>query len=80
MISEPGETKKLLQTMNAPYNREIRLEEVRFESGMRLMRVTIREGRRFTIMDIDAATAQNWGEAMKQWAGAVPQDASPDEA
>jgi hypothetical protein len=80
MISEPGETKKLLQTINAPYSREVRLEEVRFESGMRLMRVTIREGRRFTITDIDAATARNWGEAMKQWAEAIPQDVSPDEA
>lgn len=62
------ETKTRIDTIAAPYGREIRLEDVVFDSGMRLMRVTIREGRRFTILDIDAATAVQWGRAMAQWA------------
>jgi hypothetical protein len=33
-----------------------------------LLRVRIREGRRFTIFDIDAASAQAWGAAMQGWA------------
>ncbi len=62
------ESKVRLATIAAPYGREVRLEEVIFESGMRLMRVTIREGRRFTIMDIDTPTASMWGKIMSDWA------------
>lgn len=62
------ERKQRLETISAPYGREVRLDEVVFESGMRLMRITIREGRRFTIMDIDAPTAASWGRVMAAWA------------
>jgi len=36
--------------------------------GLALLRVRIREGRRFTVFDIDAASARAWGEAMLEWA------------
>jgi hypothetical protein len=63
-----GEKKERLETLVAPFGREIRLDEVRFESGMRLLRVTIREGKRFTQLDIDAPTALAWAQVMKLWA------------
>ena len=56
-----------LETIAAPYGREVRLEDVPFESGMRLLRVTIREGRRFTVLDLDADSAARWGRAMIWW-------------
>lgn len=61
-----------------PWGRqEIELQEVVFDSGgVPLLRVRIREGRRFTIFDIDAATAQSWGTAMQGWA-AVQLSAHP---
>jgi hypothetical protein len=37
------------------------------EGGMSLLRVRIREGKRFTIFDIDPATAQQWAAAMLLW-------------
>ena len=40
--------KTRLKTIAAPYGREIRLDEVVYASGMRLLRVTIREGARYT--------------------------------
>ena len=50
-------------------NQEIELQQVNHvEGGMSLLRIRIREGRRFTIFDIDPATAQRWGDAMRQWA------------
>ncbi len=52
-----GETVTELETFQAPYGREVRLQDVEYESGMRLLRVTIREGRRFTTLELDAATA-----------------------
>lgn len=66
-----GEIKQRLETITAPYGREVRLEDVKFESGMQLLRITIREGRRITTLDIDAQTASAWSEAMARWAGCV---------
>jgi hypothetical protein len=34
---------------------------------MRVLRIHIREGNRFTVMDIDAKTASRWGDAMSDW-------------
>lgn len=62
------EIKTRIATLEAPYRREIWLDEVRFESGMRLLRVTIKEGRRFTQIDLDEATADLWGQTMLDWA------------
>ncbi len=62
-----GEEKERLETLIAPFGREVRLDEVRFDSGMRLLRITIREGKRITALDIDAQTALAWAQAMKNW-------------
>jgi hypothetical protein len=48
---------------------EIELQEVLHEAGgMALLRIRIREGKRFTIFDIDADSARAWADAMLQWA------------
>ena len=57
-----------LGKFSAPYGREIKLENVAYENGMRVLRVHIREGNRFTVMDIDDNTAATWGSAMLAWA------------
>jgi hypothetical protein len=50
-------------------NQEIELQQIdHVEGGMSLMRIRIREGKRFTIFDIDPATAQLWATAMQRWA------------
>lgn len=38
--------------------------------GLSMLRVRIREGRRFTVFDIDPGTALAWGEALRDWARA----------
>ena len=60
--------KTRLETITAPYGREIRLDEVAYESGMKLLRVTVREGARYTMVELDAATAAQWARAMAGWA------------
>jgi len=65
-VSDPALTD--IARLEAPYAREIVLQEASFESGMRLLRVRIREGRRFTILDLDTATAEKWAEQMLAWA------------
>jgi hypothetical protein len=36
--------------------------------GMSLLRIRIREAKRFTIFDVDPVTAKAWGESMIKWA------------
>ena len=57
-----------LNKFSAPYGKEVKLENVVYENGMRVLRIHIREGYRFTVMDIDENTASGWGAAMTDWA------------
>ena len=63
-----GETITELDRFNAPYGKEVLVQEVSYENGFRLLRLRIREGRRFTIMDVDSVTAGRWAELMTNWA------------
>jgi hypothetical protein len=48
---------------------EIELLQVEYEAGgMPVLRLRIRERHRFTIFEIDPASAARWGEAMISWA------------
>lgn len=48
---------------------QIELQQIdHAEGGMSMLRLRIREGKRFTIFDIDPATAGQWAVAMQQWA------------
>ena len=66
----PEESVETLDVFAAPWGREVMLQNVTHESGMALLRVRIRENRRFTILDLDPATAEHWGRAMLAWAEA----------
>lgn len=65
-MTEGGEARDIGH-IDAPYRREIVFQDVVHESGMRMLRIRIREGRRFTILDIDAATAESWTDIMDRW-------------
>ncbi len=67
-MSGRGETVTRLERFQAPYGREVELQEVLYESGMKLLRLRIREGKRFTIMDLDPDTAAHWAKVMNGWA------------
>jgi len=50
-------------------NQEIDLQQIdHVEGGMSLMRIRIREAKRFTIFDIDPQTARLWAKTMTDWA------------
>ena len=67
-MSGHGETVTRLERFQAPYGREVELQEVHFEGGVKLLRLRIREGKRFTIMDLDPDTAAHWARVMNDWA------------
>ncbi|MEE9428830.1 MAG: hypothetical protein V3V25_11850 [Paracoccaceae bacterium] len=54
--------------MDLPFSRRANLKNVEFESGMNMLRLTLREGRRFTILDLDAVSAAKLGILMVKWA------------
>ena len=66
------ETITRLDKFSAPYGREVTLENVAYENGMRVLRIHIREGNRFTVMDINDDIAVQWGDAMSKWARQGP--------
>ncbi|OGS91075.1 MAG: hypothetical protein A2Z95_05405 [Gallionellales bacterium GWA2_60_18] len=50
-------------------SQEIALQQIdHAEGGMSLLRIRIREGKRFTVFDIDPGTARQWAAVMQQWA------------
>jgi len=58
-----------LDTFRVPVgNQEIDLQQVEFVAGgVPVLRLRIREHRRFTIFDIDPVTAGRWAETMANW-------------
>lgn len=51
---------------------EIELQQLDYiHGGISLLRLRIREGKRFTIFDVDPVTARHWGEVMLRWAQTV---------
>ena len=66
-----SETATKLDKFTAPYGREVTLENVDYENGMRVLRIHIREGNRFTVMDINDTIASQWGGVMTAWADQV---------
>lgn len=67
-----------LGSLPAPFGKEVQLQQVDFDNGFAFLRIRIREGSRFTIMDLDANTARAWGDAMSQWAKDNPLPADGD--
>lgn len=51
-----------------PFQQEIELQQVCHEAGFITLRLRIREGKRFTIFEVDKETALHWGNALLNWA------------
>jgi len=65
----PQETIKELAKIQAPFGQEITLQDIVHESGLQMIRVRVKEGSRFTILDIDSDTAEKWGGVFNEWVG-----------
>lgn len=66
-----------LGRIDAPFGKSIELQNVEYTEGMALLRVRIREGKRFTIIELDPDSARQWLTLMGDWirrqpAGTVP--------
>lgn len=54
-----------------PYSREATVREVTFDSGMKMTRLILREGKRITQVDLDAESANNLAAALTQGEEAI---------
>jgi hypothetical protein len=62
-----------LDKFTSPFGgQEIELLSVDHEAGFTSFRLRIREGKRFTIFDLDKQSAARWGRTMVEWADAQP--------
>ncbi len=63
---------KELGSVQAPWGREVRLQEVEIDGGLTILRVRIREGRRFTDLELTREKAVEIGEAITAWGRNAP--------
>ena len=56
-----------IKAMEAPYGKKIVFQEVVYENGTSILRMRIREGTRFTIIDLDNNTASQLADVMSIW-------------
>ena len=71
-----------LEKFTAPLGGQvIELQQFDYESGgMSLLRTRIREKSRFTVFEVDPATARLWGQALLRWADAQTISGTADSA
>ncbi|ROR32178.1 DUF6967 family protein [Inmirania thermothiophila] len=61
-----------LGRLQAPYGREVQVRELVYDNGFRMLRLIIREGRRFTTVDLDPVSARAWAALLQRWTEAQP--------
>ena len=63
------ETITPLAEIEAPWSRHLSLSAIDHDSGLRMLRLRIKEGRaRFTIIDLDEKTARELASHLQDWA------------
>ena len=55
-------------THELPFGRHAELRRVKYESGLEMLRMVLREGRRITIVELDRDSAHALAGEMADWA------------
>lgn len=61
-----------LDAFDAPWGKKIVIQKVEYEGGMVMLRVRIKEGSRFTLLDLDAESAKRLATSLLAWANETP--------
>ena len=56
-----------IKTIAAPWNKTVTLENVAYNGGIKFLRLRIKEGRRFTDLELDAETLGKLNELFSDW-------------
>jgi len=57
----------LRDAIAAPWGKQVELLDIVYEGGLPMIRIRIKEGKRFTMLDLDQATAERLVEGMSNW-------------
>ena len=61
-----------IEEMMAPWNKHITVQDVTHEAGMAFLRLRIKEGKRYTDLELDPQTAGRLVELMGAWIAKQP--------
>ncbi|MCC7016695.1 MAG: hypothetical protein IT564_05780 [Rhodospirillales bacterium] len=57
-----------LDSFDVPWGKKIVVQKVEYEGELVLLRVRIKEGSRFTLLDLDAESAKRLAKSLTAWA------------
>ncbi|MCP4316737.1 MAG: hypothetical protein GY789_12185 [Hyphomicrobiales bacterium] len=57
-----------LGELELPFGRRVGLKGVKYPSGLEILRLTFRENRRFTVIDLDVNSVRNLALRLNDWA------------
>jgi hypothetical protein len=67
-----------LETIEAPWNKQVFVQEVTYEGGFKMIRLRIKEGKRFTDLELDGATAGRLAASLQSWSDDLGGDLGDD--
>jgi hypothetical protein len=57
-----------IDAFDAPWGKKIVVQTVEYEGGLSMLRMKIKEGSRFTLLDLDADSARRLAKSLTAWA------------
>ena len=57
-----------IEVVNAPWNKELTVSEAEYDGGFKMLRIRIKEGKRFTDLELDFETAGHLADLIGKWA------------
>lgn len=57
-----------MEQITAPFGQVIEIRQIFHDSGVRLLRIIIRDGGKYFTLELDPAAAHSWGKQMVEWA------------
>lgn len=63
---------EVIEKTMAPYGKEVEFQQVTYDNGFSMLRLRIREGKRFTMLDLDPLTASHWLKILSEWTNKQP--------
>lgn len=60
-----------LETVEAPWAKQIEISETEYENGFKMLRLRIREKKRITDLELDFETAKSLGAKLAAWGEAA---------
>lgn len=67
-----GQTITDIEEIQAPWNKLISVQNVAYDGGLSMLRLRIKEGKRFTDLELDPATASHMAALIQKWMADQP--------